>query len=262
MEVNMKSIGIIGGTGVYTPDFLQNAEPIAVKTEFGTVNLIQGELEGRNVFFETRHGTGHTVPPHKINYRANIFSLYKLGVERIIATAAVGSINREILPGTFVIVDQFLDFTKKREDTFFSQDKVVHTDCTDPYCPELAMAIQKAMEKFDYPYSKKGTYVSVEGPRFETRAEIQAYSILGGDVVGMTGVPEVVLARELGMCYATIAAVANYAAGISDHMISHKEVVEKMGEMNKMFRNVLSEVVINIPGERHCSCSKAPTSGD
>ncbi|MCD6107642.1 MAG: S-methyl-5'-thioadenosine phosphorylase [Caldisericaceae bacterium] len=258
----MKSIGIIGGTGVYTPDFLQNAEPIAVKTEFGTVNLIQGELEGRNVFFETRHGTGHTVPPHKINYRANIFSLYKLGVERIIATAAVGSINREILPGTFVIVDQFLDFTKKREDTFFSQDKVVHTDCTDPYCPELAMAIQKAMEKFDYPYSKKGTYVSVEGPRFETRAEIQAYSILGGDVVGMTGVPEVVLARELGMCYATIAAVANYAAGISDHMISHKEVVEKMGEMNKMFRNVLSEVVINIPGERHCSCSKAPTSGD
>ncbi|RLD21103.1 MAG: S-methyl-5'-thioadenosine phosphorylase [Caldiserica bacterium] len=258
----MKSIGIIGGTGVYTPDFLQNAEPIAVKTEFGTVNLIQGELEGRNVFFETRHGTGHTVPPHKINYRANIFSLYKLGVERIIATAAVGSINREILPGTFVIVDQFLDFTKKREDTFFSQDKVVHTDCTDPYCPELAMAIQKAMEKFDYPYSKKGTYVSVEGPRFETRAEIQAYSILGGDVVGMTGVPEVVLARELGMCYATIAAVANFAAGISDHMISHKEVVEKMGEMNKMFRNVLSEVVINIPGERHCSCSKAPTSGD
>ncbi len=258
----MKSIGIIGGTGVYTPDFLQNAESIAVKTEFGTVTLMQGELEGRSVFFEARHGTEHTVPPHKINYRANIFSLYKLGVERIIATAAVGSINREILPGTFVIVDQFLDFTKKREDTFFSQGKVVHTDCTDPYCPELATAIQKAMDKFGYPYSPKGTYVSAEGPRFETRAEIRAYSILGGDVVGMTGVPEVVLARELGMCYATIAAVSNYAAGISDQMISHKEVVSKMGEMNEMFRNVLSEAVINIPGERHCYCSKAPTSGE
>lgn len=256
MKENMKSIGVIGGTGVYTPNFVQDAKEVSVNTDFGRVMLVQGKVKGRNVFFLSRHGKEHTIPPHMINYRANIMALHNVGVERIIATSAVGSINREILPHTFVIVDQFLDFTKSRVETFFSNDKVVHIDCTDPYCPELSDIIQKAMDKFHYPYLRGGTYVAAEGPRFETRAEIKAYSILGGDVVGMTGVPEVVLARELGMCYATIAIVTNLAAGISDEMLSHQEVVENMREMGGEIQNILEEVIPNIPDERHCNCGK------
>jgi len=257
----VKSIGIIGGTGVYISNFMQHTKKTSVDTKFGSVMLTQGKLGKRNVFFLPRHGEKHSVPPHMVNYRANVMSLHMLGVERIITTAAVGSINREISPGKFVIVDQFLDFTKNRAETFFSGDNVVHTDCTNPYCPELSLIIQNTMEKLHYPYYKNGTYVAVEGPRFETKAEIKAYGILGGDVVGMTGVPEVVLARELGMCYATIAIVTNYAAGISDGMLSHQEVVDKMSEMNSMVRNILKEVVINIPDERHCNCSEAPSYG-
>ena len=257
----MKSIGIIGGSGVYSPDFMEKAEEVNVKTEFGDVSLTKGLLKGKSAYFLTRHGKHHTIPPHRINYKANISALHNLGVERIVATAAVGSINKEFYPGTFVVLNQFLDFTKSREETFFSNNKVVHTDCTDPYCPEISGIIKSAMEYYGYPYHFGGTYVATEGPRFETRAEIKAYGILGGDVVGMTGVPEIVLAKELGMCYASIAVVTNFAAGISDHMLSHKEVVDKMAELNEKLRNILSFVVPKIPDERHCNCMNAPTSG-
>ncbi len=257
----MKSIGIIGGTGIYSPKFISNAEEIDVKTDFGEITVTKGFVQGRGVYFLTRHGKHHTIPPHKVNYRGNIMAFHKLGVERIVATAAVGSINKDFAPGTFVILDQFLDFTKNRVGTFFSDGKVVHTDCTDPYCPEISLIMKKATEKYHYSYHFGGTYVAAEGPRFETRAEIKAYGILGGDVVGMTGVPEIVLARELGMCYASIAVVTNYAAGISDQMLSHKEVVNKMEEFNGQLRNILSFTVSEIPDERHCNCVDAPTSG-
>ncbi len=260
--MNVKAIGVIGGTGVYTPDFVKDASPVKVETDFGNIELIKGTVNDRKVYFLTRHGKGHTVPPHRVNYRGNIQALHKLGVERIVATAAVGSINRDFSPGTFVILDQFLDFTKSRVETFFSEGKVVHTDCTDPYCPEISGILRKAMEHFGYPYHMGGTYVATEGPRFETRAEIKAYGILGGDVVGMTGVPEIVLAKELGMCYASVAVVTNFAAGISDHMLSHMEVVNKMEELNEKLRNILSFVIPEIPDERHCNCAKAPTSGE
>ncbi len=258
----MKEIGIIGGTGVYSPDFMENAERITVETPFGKTELIKGDINGRGAYFLTRHGKGHTVPPHKVNYRANIYALHMLGVERIVATAAVGAINTKFSPGTFVILDQFLDFTKSRVETFFSEGKVVHTDCTDPYCPEISLILKDAMEHFGYPYHLGGTYVATEGPRFESRAEIRAYGILGGDVVGMTGVPEIVLAKELGMCYASVAVVTNFAAGITGNMLSHKEVVDEMAELNEKVRNILSYTVPKIPDERHCNCAKAPTSGD
>ncbi len=257
----MKSIGIIGGSGVYSPEFIENAKEINVRTDFGEISLTKGILNGRDVYFLTRHGKHHTIPPHKVNYRGNIMAFRILGVERIVATAAVGSINKNFSPGTFVILDQFLDFTKSRVGTFFSDGKVVHTDCTDPYCPEISGILREAMKHFGYPHHLGGTYVAAEGPRFETRAEIKAYGILGGDVVGMTGVPEVVLAKELGMCYASIAVVTNFAAGISNHMLSHKEVIDKMAELNGKLRNILSFVIPKIPDERHCNCAKAPTSG-
>ena len=252
----MKSIGIIGGSGVYSPEFIENTEETSVKTDFGEILLTRGISNGRGVYFLARHGKYHTIPPHKVNYRGNIMAFHMLGVERVIATAAVGSINKNLPPGIFVILDQFLDFTKSRVETFFSKEKVVHTDCTNPYCPEISSIIKNAVAHFGYQYHLGGTYVAVEGPRFETKAEIKAYDILGGDVVGMTGVPEVVLARELGMCYATIAIVTNYAAGISDEMLSHQEVIEKMGEMSGKIRNILKEVIPKIPDERHCNCGK------
>ena len=257
----MKSVGIIGGSGVYSPEFIEDAEEVKVRTDFGEILLTKGTLNGRSVYFLTRHGKHHTVPPHKVNYRGNIMAFHIVGVERIVATAAVGAINKNFAPGTFVIPDQFLDFTNSRIETFFSEGKVVHTDCTDPYCPEISSIIRDAMIRFGYPYHFGGTYVTAEGPRFETRAEIKAYGILGGDVVGMTGVPEIVLAKELGMCYASITIVTNFAAGISDHMLSHKEVIDKMSELNEKLRNILSFVIPKIPDERHCSCAKAPTSG-
>ncbi len=258
----MKNIGIIGGTGVYTPNFMQNAKTLNVETPYGKTEVIEGEVKGRGVYFLTRHGKGHTVPPHKVNYRANIYALHLLGTKRIVATAAVGAINKNFAPGTFVILDQFLDFTKSRIETFFSEGKVVHTDCTDPYCPEISLILKEAMEHFGYPYHMGGTYVATEGPRFETRAEIKAYGILGVDVVGMTGIPEIALAKELGMCYASVAVVTNFAAGISGHMLSHGEVVEKMAELNEKVRNILTYTVAKIPDERHCNCAKAPTSGE
>ncbi|RQD77296.1 MAG: S-methyl-5'-thioadenosine phosphorylase, partial [Candidatus Syntrophonatronum acetioxidans] len=225
-------IAVIGGTGVYDPEILENVQEEEVKTPYGGVNLFLGSYKGKEVYFMARHGRGHSVPPHKINYRANIWALKEVGVSRIISTAAVGSINKEMPPGSLVLIDQFIDFTKQRALSFFEgeEGEVIHTDFTEPYCPQLREVIKKAGEGFDYKIFDYGTYVCCEGPRFETPAEIKMFEAWGGDVAGMTNVPEVVLAREIGLCYTTISLVANYAAGISKNILSHEEVLEMMGK--------------------------------
>ncbi len=213
----MSVIGIIGGTGVYDPAIMEGVHEKVVGTDYGEVKIMMGDYQGEAVAFLPRHGGDHSVPPHLINYRANIKALYKLGVKRIIATAAVGSLNFEYKPGTIVIVDQFIDFTKGRIPTFFAGDErgVVHVDMTEPYCPEVRKALFEAAELTGTDVFDRGTYVCTEGPRFETAAEIKMFKTMGGDVIGMTAVPEAVLARELGICYATVSMVTNYAAGIS-----------------------------------------------
>ncbi len=246
-------IAIIGGTGVYDPSILSDTSEEKLETPFGSTRVIVGVYQGKKIAFMTRHGEDHSVPPHLVNYRANIYGLRLMGVKNIFATAAVGSLNTGMEPGNFVFVDQFLDFTKTRHQTFV-EDGVVHLDMTDPYCPRLRKVLQNAAEKNRLRYHTAGTYVCTEGPRFETPAEIRMFRQLGGDLVGMTSVPEVVLAREAGMCYATIAMVTNYAAGISRTRLSHQEVVDIMGENAHNLRTLIMDAVKDLDEDAPCEC--------
>ncbi len=253
-------VGVIGGTGVYDPQILEDIRDIDVDTPYGKALIYQGSLQGREVCFLPRHGRTHAVPPHKINYRANIWALKKVGVNRIISTAAVGSLNVEMPPGAAVLLDQFIDFTRQRPLTFFEggQEGVVHTDFTEPYCPEIRKqlgdnAAASGLKVIDY-----GTYVCAEGPRFETAAEIKMFKSWGADVVGMTNVPEVVLAREAGLCYATVTLVTNYAAGISRTILSHEEVLEMMAENIDKVRELIMGTIVKMPEEVRCNCGDSP----
>lgn len=239
------SLAIIGGTGVYDPDLLGEPQEESVETPYGSALLLGGNFQGGRLFFLNRHGSGHTVPPHRVNYRANIWALRSIGVTRIIATAAVGSLNLAYAPGHAILLDQFIDFTKGRPATFYD-DRVVHTDLTHPYCPDLRGHLHDAADKLGLICHSSGCYVATEGPRFETPAEIRAFRILGGDVVGMTNVPEVVLARELGLCYATVALVTNYAAGLSSEVLSHAEVVAAVAAQEANLRQLLRETLGDI----------------
>ncbi|GAB6180596.1 S-methyl-5'-thioadenosine phosphorylase [Desulfotomaculum defluvii] len=252
-------IAIIGGTGVYDPKILDNIRDEKVATPYGEVDLKIGDYQGKSVAFLNRHGAGHSVPPHLVNYRANIAALKELGVKSIFATAAVGSLNKNMAPGHFVFSDQFLDFTKVRKNTFFEGGKqgVVHIDMTDPYCPELRKVLAAAGEELGLTYHQYGTYVTCEGPRFETPAEIKMYKLLGGDLVGMTSVPEVVLAREKEMCYANISMVTNYAAGISPTKLTHREVLEVMAENAENLKKLAMKAISLIDAERSCLCQEA-----
>ncbi|MBU6998863.1 MAG: S-methyl-5'-thioadenosine phosphorylase [Theionarchaea archaeon] len=246
-------IAIIGGSGVYDPHMLQNVRDISVDTEFGTIALKSGNHQGKSVYFLARHGSTHSVPPHLVNYRGNIRALQQLKVERIISTSAVGSLRKEMNPGDLVLLDQFIDFTKNRHYTFFD-DKVVHTDVTNPYCSQLRAIICQAAKDIDIPLHPGGTYICTEGPRFETPAEINMFSLMGGHVVGMTNVPEVVLARETKICYASIAAVTNYAAGISPTRITHQEVIDIMDKNSEMIKKLIAKIIEMIPQTKTCEC--------
>lgn len=257
-------IAIIGGTGVYDPGILSNLRESEVQTPYGSIKPTIGEFNGVEVAFLPRHGAGHSVPPHRVNYRANIWGLRRLGVKRIIATTAVGSLNPKMRPGEMVVIDQFLDFTKGRPSTFFEGGPhgVVHVDYTEPYCPELRAVILKAAAQLGYTAHDGGVYVCTEGPRFETPAEIRMFAKLGGDLVGMTNVPEVVLAREAGICYATISMVTNFAAGMAAGPLTHEEVVALMQENTQRLRQVIMTVIGALPAERHCGCQHAVPGAD
>ncbi len=219
----MINTAIIGGTGVYDPYLLDDTREVIQDTQYGTVKLVVGKYEGIEVAFIPRHGEKHSLPPHLINYRANIMALHLLGVKHIMATAAVGSLHFDYKPGQFALADQFIDFTRSRPSTFYEggEDGVVHCDMTVPYCPELRNVLVKGGEDSGIKIINGGTYVCTEGPRFETAAEIGFFKQLGGHLVGMTSVPEVCLARELGMCYANISIITNFAAGIGPGLLSH-----------------------------------------
>lgn len=252
---------IIGGTGVYDPSILENIRTEEVTTPYGDVRVEVGTFQGLEVAFMPRHGKGHKIPPHKINYQANIWGLKALGVEKVLATNAVGSTNRSMRPGDFVVVDQFIDFTKVREQTFFDggDNPVVHTDVTDPYCPALRSALFDAGKELGLSIHPRGCYACFEGPRFETAAEVRMANILGGDLVGMTGVPEATLAREAGLCYSTVAMVTNMGAGIAENPLTHEEVVEVMAENTKKIRDLLMRALVSIPKEVTCGCANGKT---
>ena len=256
----MRKIAIIGGTGIYSPETLQGFEEKVIDTPYGQALCNIGELAGNQVVFITRHGVGHKTAPHKVNYRANIWALKSLGTEEIFATTAVGSLNPEMKAGHFVVCSNVLDFTKSRINTFYDTPErgVVHVDFSYPYCPCVRERVIRCLEKMNITFHKEGVYVATEGPRFESAAEIKAYAMLGGDLVGMTNMPECILAREAEMCYSTCSIVTNMAAGISPTPLSHMEVVEAMGKsianMNKLIAAFIND---NEPVEATCGCHTA-----
>lgn len=259
----MPRIGLIGGTGIYNPRLMEETREITEMTPFGEARVVIGKNDGQEVAFITRHGVKHNVPPHLVNYRANIMALKQLGVEIIIATAAVGSLHLDRRPGEYVLADQFLDFTKTRKTSFFEggDQPVVHCDMTVPYCPFVRQAIEKAGQEIGLKIHNGGTYVCTEGPRFETAAEINMFKMLGGNLVGMTSVPEVCLARELGICYANISIITNHAAGISPHILTHSEVVQVMKNSLHDVRYLMMESLKYLDGPRNCACSGIPQQG-
>ena len=252
------SFAVIGGTGFY--DFFSGeVATVEVETPYGAVTMERGRVEGVEVIFLPRHGQGHSVPPHRINYRANVVALRDLGVKNILASAAVGTMRETMPPGSLAALTQFLDFTRGRASTFYdgADGKVVHTDMTQPYCSHLREELLAAAQVLGEQLHPEAVYVCAEGPRFETPAEIRMFQKFGGDLVGMTGVPEVVLAREAGMCYASVAIATNWAAGVSPEKIAHKEVSDLM-EQHTPRVAALFKHVIRTHAEIGCVCRELP----
>jgi len=248
-------IAIIGGTGLES--LLDSAEHVHMGTPYGFPPVISaGEVEGRNVAFLPRHGHEHSVPPHKVNYRANIYALYEMGVNRIVATNAVGAINPDFKPTDIVIPHDLIDFTKQRPPTFYEKTPVTHIDFSQPYCPEVRKVMIERTKEIVHPVWDQAVYVCTEGPRFETPAEIRMFRALGCDIVGMTSVPEAVLARELGICYAALCFVSNMAAGIKGRLTS-KEVIETSRLVMPKIQQILIETIRYLPKKRHCQCASA-----
>jgi 5'-methylthioadenosine phosphorylase len=237
-------VGIITGTGV-TERFDLN-RPKTIRTRFGRANVFFDE--GGDYVILPRHGAAHKSPPHGINYRANIAALAQLGVREVIATNAVGSMNRGFSVGEIGAIDQFLDFTKRRQSTFF-EDEVVHTDMTYPYSRHLNLELSVAAKRIGTELYQHLVYVCAEGPRFETAAEIRMYKMLGGDVVGMTGVPEVVLANEMKLEYASVVIATNWAAGMQPK-VSQEEVLRVMKKSGKTIKELIEATVAGLRGEK------------
>ncbi len=238
--------GIIGGTGFYSLDE-EDAPLETIPTKYGPVGVARVTLADREIAFVPRHGPGHHVPPHRVNYRANIAALRELGVKNILATAAVGGIAEHMGPGALLVLTQFLDFTHGRASTFFDGEdgEVRHVDLTDPYCPRLRAELAAAAEEIGEKVTVGGTYACMQGPRFETPAEIEMLRTLGADVVGMTNVPEAPLAREAGICYAAVSVVTNWAAGVTDTPVAHEDVTEFMSRQIARVRRLFAHVIAN-----------------
>ncbi len=212
-------LGIIGGSGLYQIDGLRDTQWVAVRSPFGTPSdaLLIGELAGERLCFLPRHGRGHRLPPSDINYRANIDVLKRAGVTDVLSLSAVGSLREDLAPGTFVVVDQFLDRTVSRERSFFGPGMVAHVPMADPVCPRLGGVVGEVALAAGLPVHRGGTYVVIEGPQFSTRAESMLFRQWGGDVIGMTNLPEARLAREAELCYATVAMVTDFDCWHPDH---------------------------------------------
>ncbi|MEM2954982.1 MAG: S-methyl-5'-thioadenosine phosphorylase [Candidatus Nanoarchaeia archaeon] len=255
-------ICVIGGTGAYSEDFLEKPKKIDVKTPYGkpSSKIVVGNYKGRQVAFLFRHGEKHTIPPHKVNYLANIFALKKLGVERIIATAAVGSLREEMKPGDIVLPDQFIDMTKQRKLTFYDGPKVAHVSLADPFCSEMRNTAIDVINNLQFPLHTKGTYVCIEGPRFSTRAESHFFRMIKADIIGMTLVPEVILAREQEICYLTLATVTDYDCWREGEAVSAEEVVKIMRQNTDKVKKIIEKLLLKIPKERDCICKKALAS--
>lgn len=265
----MTEIGIIGGSGFYNvgdndrpaATSIELIEEISVDTPYGSPSDRYKALRiaGRDVLFLPRHGAGHSIAPHKVNYRANIWGFSELGVNRIFAVGATGAINKVLNPGDMAILDQIIDMTHGRPSTFYEEGEVYHVDFTEPFCPQLRACLIEASKTLAYEHTiyDDGVYVCTQGPRLETRREISAYSCLGADVVGMTAMPEAILARELQICYSTIAVVTNHAAGVTSKKLTVTEVKDTMAKAFETLKTLLTAAITTVEPHRQCLCKDA-----
>jgi 5'-methylthioadenosine phosphorylase len=243
-------IGVIGGSGFY--EFLTDAEEVQTQTPFGQPSeaVLVGEVAGRRVAFLPRHGRDHRYPPHKIPYRANLWALRSLGVRRILAPSAVGSLTRSYGPGTLIIPDQLVDRTTGRGQTFYDSC-AVHVSFADPYCPTGRAYAIAAARQAGWGPADSGTVVVIDGPRFSTRAESQWYAAQGWTLIGMTGHPEAVLARELAVCYTSVALVTDFDAGVAEgEGVTQAEVFEVFGQNMGRLRELIAGIIAAFPAER------------
>ncbi|MFD7416978.1 S-methyl-5'-thioadenosine phosphorylase [Kitasatospora purpeofusca] len=259
-------VGVIGGSGLY--ELLDDVTEVRVDTPYGEPSdaLFVGEAAGRRVAFLPRHGRGHRLPPHRINYRANLWALHTLGVRQVLAPCAVGGLRPEYGPGTLLVPDQFVDRTSGRPQTFYdglplpdgTVPEVVHVSTADPYCPAGRQVAMEAAGEAAWEPVDGGTLVVIEGPRFSTRAESRWFTANGWSVVGMTGHPEAVLARELGLCYTSVALVTDLDAGVeSGAGVTHGEVLKEFARNVDRLRTVLFKAVERLPAVRDCPCPHA-----
>ena len=250
---------IIGGTGVYGVLVSGNSCSKIIVTEYGEAKVDIVEINGEEIVFLARHGKGHSLPPHLINYRANMKALDKLGVKYIYSTVAVGSCNEKYAPGDVVVINDFMDFTKVRPITFYEGGEagVIHTDMSEPYCSNLRNKFYKIAQQLDIKIKGEGVYACTEGPRFETKSEIKMYKTLGADVIGMTNVPEVVLAKELGMCYSAVGIVTNWCTGIKDEEIILHDIQSSMDKNKEKITNAFIQIFLKELNQEKCKCNRS-----
>ncbi|GIU98089.1 MAG: purine nucleoside phosphorylase [Actinomycetota bacterium] len=251
-------IGVFGGSGFY--GFLEDTETVEISTPYGAPSAppVIGEVGGRRVAFIPRHGADHRLPPHRIPYRANLWAMRELGVERIFGPCACGSLQPGVAPGDFVICDQVVDRTRSRPHTFYDEAPVTHISFADPYCEALRGVLIEQGRALGVPIHERGTVVVIEGPRFSTRAESAWFASAGWEVINMTQYPECVLARELEICYATIALITDYDVGAGDvPPVTNEEVIRVFERNNARLRELLFAAIPAVPERRDCACATA-----
>ena len=252
-----KVIGVIGGSGIEGILAGGSKRSHKVSTPWGAPSgpIEEGEVGELKVLFLARHGPGHTIPPHRVNYRANIDALRSLGAEAIVTVSSVGSLREELPPGTFVLPDQFVDFTKNRPTTFYDGGRVYHVSLADPFCPDIGRSAASVGRELGTPFAERKTYVCVEGPRFSTRAE-SAFFRTFADVIGMTLAPEVTLARERALCYSCLAMVTDYDVW-ADRPVETKEIIAVMRANTEKMGHLLSTLLPRLAAAPTCACARS-----
>lgn len=259
----MYKLAIIGGSGLYSMAGLQDVKEEHITTPFGdpSAPIVTGILEGEKVAFLARHGIGHFISPSEVNYRANIYALKSLGVERIVSISACGSLREDFAPGDIVIPDQLFDFTRGRKRSFFENGLVAHISAADPFCADLSAHLYKAAVQIGRPVHHGGAFITIEGPRFSTRVESHTFRAWGMSVIGMTTSPEAFLAREAEMCYAVMAHVTDYDCWhVSEEPVTVEMVIEILNRNTEIAQQAVKDLIRILPWERTCDCQNALAS--
>ena len=257
------SLAIIGGSGFYQMPGLQGAESLEIDTPFGAPSapIVVGTLEGKKIAFLARHGIGHPISPSEINYRANIYALKSIGVERVVSISACGSLREELAPGDIIIPDQLFDFTRNRKRTFFEGGLVAHISVADPFCPHLSSEVYKAVQATGATVDRGGAFITIEGPRFSTRAESNTFRSWGMAIIGMTASPEAFLAREAELCYTVMAHVTDYDVWhVREEPVTVEKVIEILNRNTDIARQAVRNLARQLPPERLCDCPETLAS--